>query len=147
MKKIFVRMLAIAVMTAVSLSCQAENYNTDRAEELKQFYIKYRELFDNYVIWWQKTNEGNYVKSYCTPEFYSSLVNEQTNGGGLDFLTYDYLDTMIMSTMNITPSDDCYIMTFKADYIGKYNKRVIKDVTLQIHTENGLISNVEDVEK
>lgn len=146
-KKFLVRMLTIAIMTAVSLSIQAENYNTNKCECLKLFYNTYRELFDKNVMWWQDSEKKAYIKNHCTHDFYSLIENEEKNGAGVDFLTCDYVDTMIMSTMNITVSDSCYIMTFKADWPMANGESVIKDVTLYIYTENGLISDVTESPK
>lgn len=146
-KFFYFRLLTIAVMTAVSLSSLAENYNNSKCEQLKQFYIKYQEIWsdDSCLIWWQNSAYRNYVSSHCTPEFFSLMENELTNGVGMDFLTCDYGDTMIMSTMNITVSDSCYIMTFQADWPLATGGSSKKDVTLHIYTENGLINDVIEV--
>ena len=89
------------------------------------------------------------VAEFCVSQLckQSFMENELTNGVGMDFLTCDYGDTMIMSTMNITVSDSCYIMTFQADWPMANGESVIKDVTLYIYTENGLISDVTESPK
>ena len=148
-KTTLIKMLLCAVTVLASLSCYAENYNEANCNQLKHFYIKYQEIWsdDSCLIWWQNSAYRNYVSSHCTPEFFSLMENELTNGAGMDFLTCDYGDTMIMSTMNITVSDSCYIMTFQADWPMANGESVIKDVTLYIYTENGLISDVTESPK
>ncbi len=146
MKKMnyFCRLLTVILLTLLSVSCYAENYNQTTCEELKQFYVRYHEFWDEYpsVIWWMDSNRSSYVRSHCTPEFYSLVEKEIKEGAGVDYITCDYGDMMIMSTMEIKPGDNCYIMTFKADGNWTGKGKSIRDVILHIYTENGLISNI-----
>jgi hypothetical protein len=137
-------MLTIVVVALLPIFCHAENSSQMTCEELKQFYVRYHEIWDEYpnVIWWQNSESYNYVSSHCTHDFFSRLEDEMTNGVGIDLLTCDYGDMMIMSTMEIKPGDNCYIMTFKADGNWDSKGKYIKDVILHIYTENGLICNI-----
>lgn len=143
------KILKFFIFAFLPISCYAENYNQTECEELKRFYVTYQEIWNEYpnVIWWMDQSRSSYVRSHCTPEFYSCVERENTEGVGMDLLTCDYGDTMIMSTMEIKPSDNCYIMTFKADGDCADKGKCIKDVKLYIYTENGLISDVVEAEQ
>ena len=141
-------LLTIAVMLFTCASYAKGSSSNETSQMLKEFYGAYKKLItsDDPVDYTDRSY--TLIRKNCTPEFANTIIQEQREGAGFDFVTCDYVDTMIMSTLSISKADGHYEMVFdascpKAD--GKSSE--VKHVRLAIDLKEGLINGVKEIRK
>lgn len=141
-------LLTIAVMLFTCASYAKGSSSDETSQRLKEFYGAYQKLImsDNTVDYTDRAY--TLIRKNCTPEFADAIIQEQREGVGSDFVTYDYVDTMIMSTLSISKADDHYEMVFDANWPKADDKSSeVKHVRLAIFLKEGLINDVKEIRK
>lgn len=138
-------LLIIAVILCTYPSYAKASSSDETSQRLKEFYEAYQTLIMsmNHVDYTDRAY--TLIRKNCTPEFADAIILEQREGAGFDFVTYDYVDTMIMSTLSISKVADHYEMVFDANWSKTNGNCEVKHVKLSIYLKEGLIDNVSKI--
>ena len=145
MKKISLSrlLLTIAIMLFSCTSYAAGNSSDETIIKLKSFYDAYRTLIISMDSVDYTDRAYALIQKNCTPEFAAAAILEMREGAGFDFVTYDYVDTMIMPTLSISKVADHYEMNFDVNWPKADGNREIKHIRLAIYLKDGLIDDVK----
>ena len=115
-------------------------------KKLETFYKEYHRLmmsdepdiYPNEIIKLTKKN--------CTKEFAECIENELLNRAGADFVAYEHIDNMYLSTLSISKADGYYKVSFDADIPDSSGNKKKKEVILAVYLKDGLIDDVKELQ-
>lgn len=150
MKKNYLFRTVLSVLL-ILFSCVsfAEEPSTNDAtcKKLETFYKEYHRLmmsdepdiYPNEIIKLTKKN--------CTKEFAECIENELLNRAGADFVAYEHIDNMYLSTLSISKADGYYKVSFDADIPDSIGNKIKKiKVILAVYLKDGLIDDVDELQ-
>ena len=97
-------LMLMSVMFFCNFTLAKATICDDTTQRLKFFYERYYQLMNSADSTDYVDKVIKLVEVNCTSDFASSIKNEMTNGAGADFVAYDYVDAMVISTLAVTKS-------------------------------------------
>lgn len=115
-------------------------------KKLETFYKEYHRLmmseepdiYPNEIIKLTKKN--------CTKEFAECIENELLNRAGADFVAYEHIDNMYLSTLSISKANGYYKVSFDADIPDSSGNKKNKEVILAVYLKDGLVDDVKELQ-
>lgn len=138
-------LMLMSVMFFCNFTLAKATICDDTTQRLKFFYERYYQLMNSADSTDYVDKVIKLVEVNCTSDFASSIKNEMTNGAGADFVAYDYVDAMVISTLAVTKSNSYYEVTFNANVAKADGGSETKKIKLAVYLKNGLISDVKRI--
>lgn len=139
--------LTLILFLLFNLCVSAENCSVSIRNAIEKFYKEYYTATTECDSVFYTPRAQGLVRQYCTAAFVEEIEDEIKNGVGTDIVTGDYGDICIINTLEVTMSEDYYIVTFNVNMPRTDGGYDIKMVSLQVYTENGLICKVIEIKK